>query len=121
MVEVKLYMMMTRVQLYRIQMVEVKLYMMVTRVRLQDTNGGGETVQEDSQNANGSQTETPMQLNNSEKESPEMDFIEVVDTDQLQACVFVITKYDDISYIGKVTDVEEDEIEVSFTTTHGRG
>ena len=88
---------------------------------VQDTSGGGETVQEDSQGANESQTETPVQLDNSEKESPDMDYIEVVDTDQLQAGVFVITKYDDISYIGKVTDVEEDEIEVTFMTTHGRG
>ena len=89
---------------------------------VQDTNGEGETVQEDSQNANESQTETPVQLDNSEKESQaDMDYIEVVDTDQLQAGVFVITKYDDISYIGKVTDVEEDEIEVTFMTTHGRG
>ena len=83
-----------------------------------EQDGGGETVHEDGQGATVQDTSG----GEGEKESQaDMDYIEVVDTDQLQAGVFVITKYDDISYIGKVTDVEEDEIEVTFMTTHGRG
>ena len=53
---------------------------------------------------------------------PEADQYSCIDTTKIEAGVYVLSKYDGVTYASKVLNVDDDddEVELSFMTSHGR-